>query len=42
MAEVFTIDPLLGLVAVLVLIALNGIFVAGEFSLVAVDIERVE
>ena len=38
----FTIDPLLGLVAVLVLIALNGIFVAGEFSLVAVDIERVE
>jgi len=39
---VFTIDPLLGLVAVLVLIALNGIFVAGEFSLVAVDIERVE
>ena len=26
----------------LVLIALNGIFVAGEFSLVAVDIERVE
>jgi CBS domain containing-hemolysin-like protein len=42
LAEVFTIDPLLGLVAVLVLIALNGIFVAGEFSLVAVDIERVE
>ena len=38
----FTIDPLLGLVAVLVLVALNGIFVAGEFSLVAVDIERVE
>ena len=38
----FTIAPLLGLVAVLVLIALNGIFVAGEFSLVAVDIERVE
>ncbi len=38
----FTIDPLLELVAVLVLIALNGIFVAGEFSLVAVDIERVE
>ena len=37
-----TIDRLLGLVAVLVLIALNGIFVAGEFSLVAVDIERVE
>ena len=25
-----------------VLIALNGIFVAGEFSLVAVDAERVE
>jgi CBS domain containing-hemolysin-like protein len=39
---VFTIDPLLGLVAVLVLVALNGIFVAGEFSLVAVDVERVE
>lgn len=38
----FTIDPLLGLVAVLVLVALNGIFVAGEFSLVAVDVERVE
>ena len=38
----FTIAPLLGLVAVLVLIALNGIFVAGEFSLVAGDIERVE
>ena len=38
----FTIDPLLGLGAVLVLVALNGIFVAGEFSLVAVDIERVE
>ncbi|MEG3595722.1 MAG: hemolysin family protein [Actinomycetota bacterium] len=38
----FTIDPLLGLGAVLILVALNGIFVAGEFSLVAVDIERVE
>ncbi len=37
-----TIDPLLGLAAVLVLVALNGIFVAGEFSLVAVDVERVE
>ena len=32
----------MGLVAVFVLIALNGIFVAGEFSLVAVDAERVE
>ncbi|MBR80467.1 MAG: hypothetical protein CL444_01605 [Acidimicrobiaceae bacterium] len=40
--EVFTIDPIMGLVAVFVLIALNGIFVAGEFSLVAVDAERVE
>ena len=40
--EVFTIDPITGLVAVFVLIALNGIFVAGEFSLVAVDAERVE
>ena len=32
----------MGLVAVFVLIALNGIFVAGEFSLVAVDAEPVE
>ena len=40
--EVFTIDPITGLVAVFILIALNGIFVAGEFSLVAVDAERVE
>ena len=40
--EVFTIDPIMGLVAVFVLIALDGIFVAGEFSLVAVDAERVE
>lgn len=40
--EVFTIDPLLGLIAVTTLVALNGIFVAGEFSLVAVDVERVE
>ena len=40
--EVFTIDPITGLVAVFVLIALNGIFVACEFSLVAVDAERVE
>ncbi|HAE54268.1 MAG TPA: hypothetical protein DCG25_04805, partial [Acidimicrobiaceae bacterium] len=40
--EVFTIDPIMGLLAVFVLIALNGIFVAGEFSLVAVDAERVE
>ena len=36
------IDPTLGVAAVLVLVALNGIFVAGEFSLVAVDVERVE
>ena len=28
--EVFTIDPITGLVAVFILIALNGIFVAGE------------
>ncbi len=31
-----------GLVAVLVLIALNGIFVAGEFSLVAVEASRID
>ena len=40
--EVLTIDPVVGLAAVFVLVALNGIFVAGEFSLVAVDAERVE
>ena len=40
--EVLIIDPLLGLVAVMTLVALNAIFVAGEFSLVAVDVERVE
>lgn len=32
----------MGLAAVFVLVALNGIFVAGEFCLVAVDVERVE
>ncbi|MDP7068372.1 MAG: hemolysin family protein [Acidimicrobiales bacterium] len=37
-----TIDPVMGLAAVFVLVALNGIFVAGEFCLVAVDVERVE
>ena len=36
------IDPISGVAVVLVLIALNGIFVAGEFSLVAVDVERVD
>ena len=40
--EVLIIDPLLGLAAVMTLVALNAIFVAGEFSLVAVDVERVE
>jgi CBS domain containing-hemolysin-like protein len=39
---VLTIDPVMGLAAVFVLVALNGIFVAGEFCLVAVDVERVE
>jgi len=36
------IDPMLGIVLVIVLIVLNGIFVAGEFSLVAVDTSRID
>src|SRR5690606_32430591 len=35
-------DPWLGLLIVLVLIALNGFFVAGEFALVAVNRSRVD
>jgi CBS domain containing-hemolysin-like protein len=41
-AEGHPIEILIGLVAVVLLIALNGICVAGEFSLVAVDPGRVE
>lgn len=40
--EVAIIDSTLGLVLVVVLIALNGIFVAGEFALVAVDPSRID
>ena len=40
--EVRIIDPAIGIAAVVTLIALNGIFVAGEFCLVAMDVERVE
>ena len=40
--EGFTIEVLLGLLAVLSLILANAFFVAGEFSLVASDRERIE
>lgn len=40
--EVATIDPWLGLALVVVLIGINGFYVAGEFALVAVSRSRVE
>ena len=40
--EGFTVEVLLGLLAVLSLILANAFFVAGEFSLVASDRERIE